>query len=95
MVSKRKNAAINLENEADGPIHRLNAINFRILHLKIPKSAYIKQTIHCFRFNRADNVFASKRGFKRENEGEGHVHGLYTNDFRIQHPKIDQVHLVS
>ena len=43
MVSERKNAAINLENEADGPIHRLNAINFRILHPKIPKSAYIKR----------------------------------------------------
>ncbi len=42
------------------------------------------------------NFYVHQRNFheneevKRENKAEGPAHRLYTNHFRIQHPKIDQ-----
>ena len=43
----------------------------------------------------SNSDFPPKRDFKRQNETQGPAHTLYTNDFRNQRPKIDQVHLVS
>ena len=39
-------------------------------------------------------IFDQNETLNRENEADGPAHCLYTNDFRTQHPKIDQVHLV-
>ncbi len=57
-------------------------------------AVYILLSLGLLGFN---NFYVHQRNFheneeiKRENKAEGSAHRLYTNDFWIQRPKIDQV----